>query len=72
MKYKDRKELLVAFAKVRADLKALESRADAYEGDILRTIKLNLKELKDKLADGLITPSEYDERSKRVVDWDFR
>jgi hypothetical protein len=72
MRNRDRRQLLAAFAKVHADIKALERRADAYEGDVLRTIKVNLKELKDKLADGLITPAEYDERSKRVVEWDLR
>lgn len=66
------KHIREAFGRVKVDIHALERRLEALEGDIMRTIKVNMKELKDKLADGSITAHEYDERHKRILDWDLR
>ncbi|PIN70765.1 hypothetical protein COV93_00185, partial [Candidatus Woesearchaeota archaeon CG11_big_fil_rev_8_21_14_0_20_43_8] len=57
-----------AFGKVKVDMHGVQDRLDELEGDIYRNIRLNLKELKFKLADGSITTREYDERYKRILD----
>ena len=70
MESKDRRQLKDAFGRVKVDVRALETRLAALEGDIMRTIKVNLRELKDKLADGTI--SAHDARYKRILNWDLR
>ena len=69
---RDKRELRAAFGKVRKDVEALNTRLEAFEGDLMRTVRTNLRELKDKLADGIITTQEYDAKSKRILEWDLR
>ncbi|PIO06905.1 hypothetical protein COT47_02320 [Candidatus Woesearchaeota archaeon CG08_land_8_20_14_0_20_43_7] len=65
---REKKKIRAAFGKVKVDMHGVQDRLDELEGDIYRNIRLNLKELKFKLADGSITTREYDERYKRILD----
>jgi len=65
---REKRQIRAAFGKVKTDMTGLRRRLDELEGDVYKNIRLNLKELKDQLADGTITAREYDERAKRVLD----
>ena len=71
MKKRDRRQLQEAFLHVKKDVGELNKRLEGFEGDILKTIRRNLQELKDKLADGSITANDYDQRAKRILHWDY-
>ena len=68
MEPRDKRKLKKAFGKVFLDVMDLKKRLSEFEGDVQRNIRVNLKELKDKLADGVISAREYDERYKRILD----
>ena len=65
---REKKRIKAAFRAVKTDMTDVDKRLSELEGDIYKNIRLNLKDLKDKLADGSITVREYDERYKRVMD----